>query len=179
MAGAVGALRQEGGDAVFDGPFHAVDGDTLTIDGTRMRLRGLDAPERKQECGGRGETWACGLKARQALQTLAGRGARCAAHGRDKYRRRLVRCTGKGGDLGAAMVRGGHAVAYGDYEREEAEARAARRGLWSGPFQRPQDWRKAHKNRLPADERPEQRGTLSSLWDWSRSGGGDNISDDD
>ncbi|QLP98364.1 MAG: hypothetical protein HZY79_14655 [Rhodoblastus sp.] len=42
------------------------------------------------------------------------------------------------------MVRAGAAVAYGAYEREEAEARDARRGVWSSRFDRPQDWRAAH-----------------------------------
>jgi len=48
-------------------------------------------------------------------------------------------------DLGEAMVRDGWAVAsepgLQDYGDPEAEARAARRGLWAGTFQMPWEWR--------------------------------------
>ncbi len=160
LIGAIGGLRREAPDAVFNGPFHAVDGDTLSIGGLRMRLRGIDAPEMKQRCGGGDSQWACGVSARKALQAMAATDAVCSAHGTDKYRRRLVRCTLGGKDVGATLVRGGFAVAYGDYTHEEAEARAERRGIWSGPFERPEDWRKAHRTLSPAEERQEQRASL-------------------
>jgi endonuclease YncB( thermonuclease family) len=43
-------------------------------------------------------------------------------------------------------VREGHAVDYyqGGYQAAEREARTARRGLWRGDFERPQDWRRRH-----------------------------------
>ena len=44
----------------------------------------------------------------------------------------------------AWMVREGWALAYGfakAYEREEAQARAAKRGLWAGTFLPPWRWR--------------------------------------
>jgi endonuclease YncB( thermonuclease family) len=49
-------------------------------------------------------------------------------------------------DLGEAMVRGGHAFDYarhsrGRYAAAEREAREARRGLWAGSFERPENWR--------------------------------------
>lgn len=160
LIAAIAGMRHKPADAVLRGPFHVVDGDTLTIGGLRMRLRGLDAPEMKQRCGTGESAWACGISARRALQAMAGADAVCAAHGTDKYRRRLVRCTVAGRDVGAALVRDGFAVAYGDYEQEEAEARGARRGIWSGPFERPQDWRKGHRTLAPAEERQEQRASL-------------------
>ena len=39
------------------------------------------------------------------------------------------------------MVETGQAVAYGDHEDLEQSARAARRGIWAGDFERPQAWR--------------------------------------
>lgn len=157
-----GLLRERPGDQLVAGPFHVVDGDTLTIGGLRMRLRGLDAPEMKQRCGEAATSWSCGVRARKALQSLVAGQATCMTHGTDKYRRRLVRCSAGGRDVGSAMVREGHAVAYGDYEREEAEAKASRRGIWSGTFDRPEDWRKAHRKLAPAEERNEQKASLFS-----------------
>ena len=45
------------------------------------------------------------------------------------------------------MVRAGWAVTYlsRDYQRRENEARAERRGLWQGRFERPEAWRRKHK----------------------------------
>lgn len=138
-------VRHKGPKTVnFSGPFRAVDGDTLTFGAEHMRLRGLDAPERRQLCGEGRAVWPCG---RRATEELAARlnGATCTARGRDKYRRRLASCSNASGDIGAALVLDGMAVSYGNYAREEAEARAARRGLWAGPFMRPEDWRKVHR----------------------------------
>lgn len=160
LAAAFGGLREKAADLELAGPFHAVDGDTLTVSGLRMRLRGIDAPETKQRCGTGDTAWACGIGARRALQALAGADARCVAHGTDKYKRRLVRCTSGGRDMGAEMVRTGQAVAYGDYKREETEARVAGRGIWIGPFERPEVWRKAHRRLAPAEERGEERASL-------------------
>lgn len=145
------------------GPFRAVDGDTLTSDGLRIRIRGIDAPERRQLCGAEARRWPCGLEAGRALgERLTG--LRCEMRGLDKYRRRLAICFTPAGDLGAEMVRLGHAVAYGRYAAEEAEARAARRGIWSGPFERPQDWRKAHRPQKAGVDEAASLDFLRSWW---------------
>lgn len=156
-----GVVRERPHDQVVAGPFHVVDGDTLTIGGLRMRLRGLDAPEMKQRCGEGQASWSCGIEARKALQSLVAVKATCKTHGSDKYRRRLVRCSAGGEDIGSVMVRDGRAVAYGDYTREEAQAKASRRGIWSGPFEKPEAWRKAHRNLAPAEERNEQKASFA------------------
>ena|SRR5579863_10305556 len=45
-----------------------LDGDTIQIEGTKIRLRGIDAPEKVQVClDPAGETWACGVTARDEL----------------------------------------------------------------------------------------------------------------
>jgi endonuclease YncB( thermonuclease family) len=50
-----------------------VDGDTVQIDATKIRLTGIDAPETKQVClGPAGEKWACGVTARDELIEHAG-----------------------------------------------------------------------------------------------------------
>jgi endonuclease YncB( thermonuclease family) len=58
----------------------------------------------------------------------------------------VVSCAVEGRDLGAAMVAGGHAVAYGAYEQEERAARNAGRGIWSSRFEPPAAWRAKHRN---------------------------------
>jgi endonuclease YncB( thermonuclease family) len=52
-----------------------------------------------------------------------------------------------GADVGAALVRRGHAVAHRRYEREEAAARREVLALWAGTFERPSEWRKARGQR--------------------------------
>ncbi len=131
----------------LEGRAEAVDGDTLDIAGTHIRLAGIDAPELRQTCEREGRPWRCGEAARTALaEALAGGPVSCRAEKRDKYRRPLGFCTVGGTDLAALMVRKGLAVAYLSkaYQNEEAEARAAGRGLWAGTFQRPADYRAEH-----------------------------------
>lgn len=126
-----------------------IDGDTLRLDGRRIRITGIDAPEQNQTCrDAKGLPWACGQAATHRLRALiAGGRVACTATGRDRYGRTLASCaTGSGGDLGGAMVREGYAVSYhGGYRLAEAGARLRRRGLWAGDFERPQDWRRMHR----------------------------------
>lgn len=154
----------------LSGSFRAVDGDTLTLDGLRIRIKGIDAPERRQLCGPDGRRWPCGLEAGRALAARAGN-LRCVLKGLDKYQRRLAVCRTASGDLGAELVRLGHAVGYGAYGREEAEARLARRGLWTGPFERPEDWRKAHRPKGASMDAPAPLDFLRSWWYGKEAGG--------
>lgn len=125
---------------------HVADGDSVTLEGQRIRLVGIDAPELDQTCVQADAPYACGRQAREhLLGLLAGGPVECTGSKLDKYHRLLAVCRAGGVDLNAAMVRDGWAVAYGGYESEEAEARAARRGLWAGGFAWPQDFRKAKR----------------------------------
>ncbi|MBX3566956.1 MAG: thermonuclease family protein [Rhizobiaceae bacterium] len=127
------------GDAVVN------DGDTITVAGERIRLRGIDAPERSQNCAAGGSRYACGRSAEEALRAMvADASVTCVGSSRDRYRRLLAVCSAGGRDLNAAMVEAGWAVAYGGYSLEEAEAREAKRGLWAGEFDLPQAWRRMH-----------------------------------
>jgi endonuclease YncB( thermonuclease family) len=149
IAGALVALQIDRlSDEHYRGDFKVVDGDTLRLGNERMRLMGFDAPELKQRCGGEADSWACGEAAKQALQTLVARGDfRCEGGKSDKYGRRLVFCFVGDEDVGALMVRSGMAVATQKllYQSQQLIARNEGVGLWSGPFERPSDWRKLHK----------------------------------
>lgn len=129
----------------FAGNAFAIDGDTLAMEGRRVRLRGIDAPELSQTCQRGTLTYRCGEEARTAIRGLiAGRTVTCRTRGRDRFFRDLATCDVDGQDIGADLVRRGFAIAYGAYADEEQEAREARRGVWAGPFERPQDWRRRH-----------------------------------
>lgn len=133
------------GDTRIGGPFYAIDGDTLAAGAERLRLIGIDAPEADQSCGGEGaKDWPCGGAARDALAKFAASpDAYCAGSARDRYGRVLVHCNLGETDVNAALVRQGMAVASGDYHEEEAVAREAGKGIWSGPFETPREWRAA------------------------------------
>lgn len=125
------------------GRARAADGDSLDLSGRRVRLAGIDAPELDQTCLKGDAEIACGRAARTALARLvADIAATCAVLGRDRYGRDLGQCRAGATDVNAAMVRAGHAVAFGSYEAEERLAQAERAGIWATEFVRPADWRR-------------------------------------
>ena len=133
------------------GSVRIVDGDTLVLDGRRVRLKGLDAPELAQTCRRGGAEYRCGEVAREALRAMAEAAeVTCRLSGRDRYGRDLGTCRVRDADLGGDLVRRGLAVAFGDYEAEERLARSERAGLWAGSFETPRDWRRRHQ---PPDAR--------------------------
>ena len=115
---------------------HVTDGDSLVLQPDRpdakpikLRLLGLDAPEICQDGG---------VEARDALaRRVAGRRVIVIGSVRDAYHRRLVTLLLDGEDIGAWMVREGHAWNMrfrgrpGRYDVAEREARAARRGVFA------------------------------------------------
>ena len=127
-----------------------VDGDTVAIGSTRIRLEGIDAPETDQIClNGNGDRWTCGIEARdQLIAHVAGREINCTASGIDAYKRTLGTCKLAGEDLNGWMVQQGWALSYTKYSsvyrRAEDDAKTHQRGLWRGAFIAPWDWR--HRN---------------------------------
>jgi endonuclease YncB( thermonuclease family) len=125
-----------------------VDGDSIRIGGVSIRLEGVDAPEWDQTCvDAGGKTWPCGRAATRELKARAGgRTLTCQSKVIDRYGRVIATCLlPDGSDVNAWLVREGWAVAYGFsriYVAEEAEAKAARRGIWSGTFIYPSEWRR-------------------------------------
>ncbi len=130
------------------GRANVIDGDTLDIRGVRIRLHGIDAPEAAQLCTrASGERWRCGAAAANALaDRIRQATVHCRGQGRDRYRRTIAVCTLRGKDLGRWLVLRGWAVAEQRYSqayvKDEAQARQARRGIWSGEFAEPRDWRR-------------------------------------
>lgn len=131
----------------IEGIARVVDGDTLDIAGTRVRLEGIDAPETAQTCtDAKGQPWPCGTAATARLRALAdGREVVCDQVGTDKYRRALGICFEDGQNINEAMVRTGMAWAFVKYSQTfvgvEADARARKIGVWQGPAQEPWNFR--------------------------------------
>lgn len=124
----------------------AIDGDTLRIDGQRIRLHGIDAPESRQECRIEQRPYPCGREATAYLAALiAGGTVSCTERDRDRHRRVVAVCTVDGRDIAAVLVEAGQAVAFtrysNDYLPHQERAQAARAGLWRGEFAMPWDWR--------------------------------------
>jgi len=124
--------------AASAGAARVIDGDTIEMDGTVYRIEGIDAPEFGQTCGGAGGDWPCGKVAVEAMAALvSGRDVSCRGLSQDIYGRTIATCRTGPTDIGAEMVRAGHAWAFRRYSesyvRQEAEARAQGRGIWQGP----------------------------------------------
>ncbi|MCP3419275.1 MULTISPECIES: thermonuclease family protein [Bradyrhizobium] len=137
--------------AKLSGPPRIVDGNTIEIEQTKIRLSGIDAPETDQIClDTHGQKWACGIAARDELiKHSNGQTWDCHTTGRDEYGRSLGSCFIAGEDVNAWMVRSGWALSWGRnihiYAVYEVVASHAYAGLWSGAFITPWDWR--HRNK--------------------------------
>lgn len=132
------------------GSARIIDGDTLDLNGTRIRLYGIDAPEAAQSCRHGARDWPCGKEATARLAEMIGtRPLECQTRDTDRYGRSVATCEAGGVSVNTWMVRNGWAVAYRQYggARYAANEDAAKRdgaGIWAGTFQMPWDWRKAH-----------------------------------
>jgi endonuclease YncB( thermonuclease family) len=138
------------------GPARIIDGDTLEMGTTRIRLHAVDAFEGQQPCQRNGEAWRCGAAATRQLEALVGTATLvCTQTDIDSYGRTVAVCRNGSVDIGAEMVRAGLALAYRqygeDYVREEAEAEGAGRGVWAGEFTEPWEWR---RNQQPPEPEP-------------------------
>ena len=145
--------------AALSGQPRVIDGDTIDMGKTRVRLHGVDAPESGQSCVASGARWPCGRLATRALARRLGDGQlECEERDRDRYGRIVAVCRQDGRDINAWLVAEGWALAYRRYSRayvdEEQRARAARKGMWRGAFVAPWDWRRG--KRLRGSARPSR-----------------------
>ena len=120
-----------------------VDGDTVYLkDGTKVRLHGIDTPERDQPYG---------KQATRALDRLIGRTVYVVEKDTDRYGRLVgVLYTPEGVNVNEAMVCGGHAWWYSKYARFDSDLRDCQAsaqeeglGLWADDDpMAPWDWRR-------------------------------------
>lgn len=150
----------------FDGEVVSVsDGDTIRVvyhgRAAAVRLHGVDAPEKRQ---------AFGTTAQQFTTSLAfGHTVTVIVHTTDRYGRLVGEVLlPDGRNLNQELVRAGLAWWYRQYapkaitlQHLEAEARAARRGLWHDPQAIPPwDWRRQQHTRLPVDTNGNATGLI-------------------
>jgi endonuclease YncB( thermonuclease family) len=121
-----------------------IDGDTLEIRGTRIRLWGIDAPESNQLCrGDDSNQYRCGAKAANDLDSfLNKRPIDCAPVSLDQYGRTVAVCSVDGVGLADWLVRNGLALDWpqyskGKYDRAQRDAEHAGRGIWEGSYVEP------------------------------------------
>jgi endonuclease YncB( thermonuclease family) len=130
-----------------------LDGDTVEIDGTKIRLPGIDAPETHplQSClDPAAEKWNCGVTAHDELvEHVGGTPWTCHVSSHlDRYKRTLAACEVNGEDIPQWLVRSGWAMSFvrysHAYDADEKIARNAGDGIWAGAFIAPWDW--PHRN---------------------------------
>jgi len=124
------------------------DGDTIKIINKRIRLHGIDTPEKKQICIKNTKEYSCGKEATDALaKKINGNQVVCKVQDRlDRYKRYIGVCFVGEVNLNKWMVRNGYAIAFRRYSRDYIEdedyAKKNKLGLWAGNFIYPEKWRK-------------------------------------
>ena len=124
-----------------------VDGDTIFLNGEKIRFSGIDTPELKQICLKGDEKISCGISAKILLVKKIGNNIpKCISEGKDVYKRTLAECFVNGESLSSFLVRSGYAFAYRKYStkfiKDEEFAKANKLGMWAMTFQYPWDFRK-------------------------------------
>ncbi len=151
VGGGVFLVHHFGFSSRMDGRVVVVDGDSLRLNGEKIRLTGIDAPELGQSCQlANGKTYNCRHKARAYLvKLIARRQVSCDRRAVDQYDRDLSVCRIGETNLNLAMIRAGWAVSYLnfslEYARAEQQAKQAKKGLWQGYFVEPHQWRIENK----------------------------------
>jgi endonuclease YncB( thermonuclease family) len=128
----------------FVGQVSVIDGDTLEIHGTSIRLWGIDAPESSQLCRGEDSSqYRCGAQAANDLDAfIARRPVNCVPLNLDQYGRTVATCSVGGIDLGEWLVRNGLALDWsqyskGKYNGAQRDAERTGRGIWKGSYVEP------------------------------------------
>ena len=125
-----------------------IDGDTIILNGEKIRFSGIDTPELKQTCLKDGQEVPCGMTAKRLLaEKISNATVECMSEGKDVYKRTLAECFVNGESLSKFLVRSGYAFAYRKYStkfiEDEEFAKANKLGMWAMTFQYPWDFRKA------------------------------------
>ena len=124
-----------------------IDGDTIYLNGEKIRFKGIDTPELKQTCNKNNEVFPCGIEARKLLiKKIGNNKVLCKKDGIDRYKRILAECFVDDISLSSYLVRKGYAFAYRKYSKkfvnDENYAKKNNFGMWSMKFEYPWDFRK-------------------------------------
>ena len=124
-----------------------IDGDTIVLNGEKIRFSGIDTPELRQTCMKGDQKVFCGMFAKMLLvKKIGNETPKCISEGKDAYKRTLAECFINGESLSAFLVRSGYAFAYRKYSKkfieDEEFAKEKQLGMWSMEFEYPWDFRK-------------------------------------
>ena len=133
-----------------------VDGDTIKINSKKIRLYGIDAPEKKQKCKKTYLTisfmsftkdYMCGeVSTQKLINKINNQKLNCNIIDFDRYKRLIGECFKRNINLNSWMVSNGYAVAYRKYSKkyvsDEINAKNNKLGIWQGKFEMPWDYRR-------------------------------------
>ena len=133
--------------AVKSDSLKITDGDTIILNGKKIRFSGIDTPELQQTCTLNGAINYCGVNAKELLiKKIGNNKVYCIKEGRDQYKRILAECFVNNESLSSYLVKSGYAFAYRRYSKkfieDEDYARVNKKGMWSMIFEYPWDYRK-------------------------------------
>jgi len=132
------------------GEAKVIDGDTIHINQNKIRLHGIDAPERNQICIIENKNWLCGKESTYELKRIINSQiVKCITKDIDKYKRYVAICYINDLNINQTMIRKGWAIAYRyyskDYIKDEDYARINKAGIWKSKFDEPYKFRKKNK----------------------------------
>ena len=133
-----------------------IDGDTINLNGEKIRFSGIDTPEsyyrgKRQKCTFEKVEVYCGYWSKIILTEKIGNNeVTCIKEDEpDHYNRILAECFVNGESLSKYLVRSGYAFAFRRYSKKFVEdedfAKANKLGLWQTEFKFPWDFRKNPK----------------------------------
>ena len=137
----------------------AIEGDAVSVNGTIVKLWGIDAPDKGQTClSVFRKEYDCFNKAKDALTNLVGSNViTCYVRGKDSQGQKVGTCGVNGLDLGALMIKSGWALSFlslsPQYVRLESLAQAKKIGVWAGQIEAP--W--LYRSRLVADKNKKKK----------------------
>ena len=116
-----------------------IDGDTIHLNGEKIRFSGIDSPEIKQTCNKNNEIVKCGSQPKELLiKKIAKNKVNSVREGKDQYKRTLAECFVNDLSLSSYLVKSGYAFAYRKYSKKFIEdedfARLNNLGMWSMNF---------------------------------------------
>ena len=142
------------GDELIFGKAYITDGDTIKINGKKIRLHGIDTPEIEQYClNQKKEQYPCGKSAKDFLKKIIkNKEIKCLKNDIDRYGRIVATCYIGEKDLNGLIVESGWGLAYRRYSKKyisnEKSAEKEALGLWSGKFIKPWEWRKGKRLKI-------------------------------
>ena len=139
------------------GKVEVIDGDTIKVNKKKIRLFGIDAPEKDQICKKIylsflifyfQKDYKCGEQSTLALlEKLRDKEVKCIIKkNKDRYKRNIGTCYIKNQDINSWLVKSGYAIAYIKYSKkyvlDEQYAKENNLGIWKGTFIKPEKWRR-------------------------------------